>query len=201
MLEIKQIKKSFGRKQVLQDVTLSAQAGELIHISGINGSGKSTIFKIVTGLLKPDSGTVKLGQNDVIGALIENPGFLEYESAMTNLQFLANLNHNFNEAKVSELLQYFELDPADNQAIAKYSVGMRQKVGIIQAVMEDQNIILLDEPTRGIDQASIRQFANLLIKLKQENKTVIVASHDRIAEIKYDRRLNLQGGVLSDEDE
>ncbi|WEV41002.1 ABC transporter ATP-binding protein [Lactobacillus sp. ESL0681] len=201
MLEIKQLKKSFGRKQVLQDVTLSAQAGELIHISGINGSGKSTIFKIVTGLLKPDSGTVKLGQNDVIGALIENPGFLEYESAMTNLQFLANLNHNFNEAKVSELLQYFELDPADNQAIAKYSVGMRQKVGIIQAVMEDQNIILLDEPTRGIDQASIRQFANLLIKLKQENKTVIVASHDRIAEIKYDRRLNLQGGVLSDEDE
>lgn len=199
MLKITGIKKSFGRKSVLKNVSMIAKPGQLIHISGINGSGKSTIFKIVTGLLEADSGKVELDHGDVIGALIENPSFLEYESAMTNLHFLANLNHRFNEKRVRNLLQQFELDPDDSQAIAKYSVGMRQKVGIIQAVMEEQNIILLDEPTRGIDQESIGQFLTLLNRLKQENKTVIIASHDQIDEINYDQGLTLQNGILLNE--
>ncbi|MDF7681922.1 ABC transporter ATP-binding protein [Lactobacillus sp. ESL0679] len=199
MLQLTHIKKSFKQKQVLRDVTMTANAGELVHISGINGSGKSTIFKVITGLLKADGGNVTIDEDDLIGALIENPVFLEYESAMTNLHFLANLNHRFNEERVRALLKYFELDPDDEQAIAKYSVGMRQKVGIIQAVMEEQNIILLDEPTRGIDQDGIGQFVALLAKLKHKNKTVIVASHDQISEIKYDRYLKLQNGVISDE--
>ena len=199
MLKITGIKKSVGRKSVLKNVSMIAKPGQLIHISGINGSGKSTIFKIVTGLLEADSGKVELDHGDVIGALIENPSFLEYESAMTNLHFLANLNHRFNEKRVRNLLQQFELDPDDSQAIAKYSVGMRQKVGIIQAVMEEQNIILLDEPTRGIDQESIGQFLTLLNRLKQENKTVIIASHDQIDEINYDQDLTLQNGILLNE--
>lgn len=199
MLKITGIKKSFGRKSVLKNVSMIAKPGQLIHISGINGSGKSTIFKIVTGLLEADSGKVELDHGDVIGALIENPSFLEYESAMTNLHFLANLNHRYNEKRVRNLLQQFELDPDDSQAISKYSVGMRQKVGIIQAVMEEQNIILLDEPTRGIDQESIGQFLTLLNRLKQENKTVIIASHDQIDEINYDHDLTLQNGILFNE--
>lgn len=199
MLKITGIKKSFGRKTVLKNVSMIAKPGQLIHISGINGSGKSTIFKIVTGLLEADSGKIELDHGDVIGALIENPSFLEYESAMTNLHFLANLNHRYNEKRVRNLLQQFELDPDDFQSIAKYSVGMRQKVGIIQAVMEEQNIILLDEPTRGIDQESIGQFLTLLNRLKRENKTVIIASHDQIDEINYDQDLTLQNGILLNE--
>ena len=199
MLELRQIKKSFGQKLVLKNVSLLAKPGELIHISGINGSGKSTIFKIITGLLEADSGEIRLGENDVVGALIENPDFLEYESAMTNLHFLANLNKRFNEKEVRGLLRYFMLDPDDPEPIAKYSVGMRQKVGIIQAVMENQNIILLDEPTRGIDQESISLFVALLKKLKQQNKIVVVASHDQINELKYDRRFILHHGILQDE--
>ena len=198
MLELRQIKKSFGQKLVLKNVSLLAKPGELIHISGINGSGKSTIFKIITGLLKADSGEIKLGENDVVGALIENPDFLEYESAMTNLHFLANLNKRFNEKEVRGLLRYFMLDPDDPEPIAKYSVGMRQKVGIIQAVMENQNVILLDEPTRGIDQESISLFVALLKKLKQQNKIVVVASHDQINELKYDRFFILRQGILQE---
>ena len=198
MLELRQIKKSFGQKLVLKNVSLLAKPGELIHISGINGSGKSTIFKIITGLLKADSGEIKLGENDVVGALIENPDFLEYESAMSNLNFLANLNKRFNEKIVRDLLRHFMLDPDDPEPIAKYSVGMRQKVGIIQAVMENQNIILLDEPTRGIDQESISLFVALLKKLKQQNKIVIVASHDQINELKYDRLFILRQGILQE---
>ena len=198
MLELRQIKKSFGQKLVLKNVSLLAKPGELIHISGINGSGKSTIFKIITGLLKADSGEIRLGENDVVGALIENPDFLEYESAMSNLHFLANLNKRFNEKIVRDLLRHFMLDPDDPEPIAKYSVGMRQKVGIIQAVMENQNIILLDEPTRGIDQESISLFVALLKKLKQQNKIVIVASHDQINELKYDRFFILRQGILQE---
>ena len=199
MLELKQIKKSFGQKLVLKNVSLLAKPGELIHISGINGSGKSTIFKIITGLLEADNGEIRLGENDVVGALIENPDFLEYESAMSNLHFLANLNKRFNEKEVRGLLRYFMLDPDDPEPIAKYSVGMRQKVGIIQAVMENQNVILLDEPTRGIDQESISLFVALLKKLKQQNKIVVVASHDQINELNYDRRFILHHGILQDE--
>ena len=199
MLELRQIKKSFGQKLVLKNVSLLAKPGELIHISGINGSGKSTIFKIITGLLKADSGEIRLGENDVVGALIENPDFLEYESAMSNLHFLANLNKRFNEKIVRDLLRHFMLDPDDPEPIAKYSVGMRQKVGIIQAVMENQNIILLDEPTRGIDQESISLFVAMLKKLKQQNKIVVVANHDQIKELNYDRRFILHHGILQDE--
>lgn len=199
MLELRQIKKSFGQKLVLKNVSLLAKPGELIHISGINGSGKSTIFKIITGLLKADSGEIRLGENDDVGALIENPDFLEYESAMSNLHFLANLNKRFNEKIVRDLLRHFMLDPDDPEPIAKYSVGMRQKLGIIQAVMENQNVILLDEPTRGIDQESISLFVALLKKLKQQNKIVVVASHDQINELKYDRRFILHHGILQDE--
>ena len=198
MLELKQIKKSFGQKLVLKNVSLLAKPGELIHISGINGSGKSTIFKIITGLIDADSGEIRLDKNDIVGALIENPDFLEYESAMTNLHFLANLNKRFNEKEVRGLLRYFMLDPDDPEPIAKYSVGMRQKVGIIQAVMENQNIILLDEPTRGIDQESISLFVALLKKLKQQNKIVVVASHDQINELKYDRLFILRQGILQE---
>ena len=198
MLELRQIKKSFGQKMVLKNVSLLAKPGELIHISGINGSGKSTIFKIITGLLKADSGEIRLGENDVVGALIENPDFLEYESAMSNLHFLANLNKRFNEKIVRDLLRHFMLDPDDPEPIAKYSVGMRQKVGIIQAVMENQNVILFDEPTRGIDQESVSLFVALLKKLKQQNKIVVVASHDQINELKYDRQFVLQRGILQE---
>ena len=198
MLELRQIKKSFGQKLVLKNVSLLAKPGELIHISGINGSGKSTIFKIITGLLKADSGEIRLGENDVVGALIENPDFLEYESAMSNLHFLANLNKRFNEKIVRDLLRHFMIDPDDPEPIAKYSVGMRQKVGIIQAVMENQNVILLDEPTRGIDQESVSLFVALLKKLKQQNKIVVVASHDQINELKYDRLFILRQGILQE---
>ncbi|NVY95965.1 ABC transporter ATP-binding protein [Lactobacillus sp. DCY120] len=198
MLIIKNITKSFQQQPVLTNVSLTATGGELIHISGPNGCGKSTLFKIVSGLLLPDEGKVELEKGDVLGALIENPQFLEYETAMTNLRFLGNLNHRFDMSKTETLLQQFGLDIHNHQPVSKYSVGMRQKLGIIQAVMENQNIILLDEPTRGLDPDSIKQFIKLLTHLKQEKKLVIVASHDQIAGLAYDRSLILQAGQLDD---
>ncbi|MFK3587189.1 ABC transporter ATP-binding protein [Lactobacillus sp. 23-2] len=196
MLQVTHVSKKFKDADVLKDVSLTVKPGELIHIVGINGSGKSTLFKIITGLLKADSGTVSLDSGDVIGALIENPGFLEYETAWANLRFLANVHHKFQADKVKKLLTDFDLDPNSQQAIGKYSIGMRQKVGIVQAIMEDQNIILLDEPTRGIDKKGVKQFVDLLERLKAEGKAVVVASHDDIPGLVYDRTLTLENGVL-----
>ena len=197
MLKVTHVSKKFKDADVLKDVSLTVKPGELIHIVGINGSGKSTLFKIITGLLKADSGTVSLDSGDVIGALIENPGFLEYETAWDNLRFLANVHHKFQADKVKKLLTDFDLDPDSQQAIGKYSIGMRQKVGIIQAIMEDQNIILLDEPTRGIDKKGVKQFVDLLERLKAEGKSVVVASHDDIPGLVYDRTLALENGELN----
>lgn len=196
MLQVTHVNKKFKDADVLKDVSLTVKPGELIHIVGVNGSGKSTLFKIITGLLKADSGTVSLDSGDVIGALIENPGFLEYETAWANLRFLANVHHKFQEDKVRKLLTDFDLDPDSRQAVGKYSIGMRQKVGIIQAIMEDQNIILLDEPTRGIDKKGVKQFVDLLERLKAEGKSVVVASHDDIPGLVYDRTLTLENGEL-----
>ena len=197
MLEVNHIAKSFKGNTVLTDVSLQVKAGQLIHISGANGSGKSTLFKIITKLLEPDHGSVRIGKDDLIGALIENPGFLEFESMMTNLRFLANLNNRFDQSYTLQLVKQFGLNPTNRQAISKYSVGMRQKVGIIQAVMEHQSLILLDEPTRGLDKASIEQFIALIDALINDGKSVMIASHDDVPGLMYDLALRLEDGRLA----
>ncbi|MDE7057062.1 MAG: ABC transporter ATP-binding protein [Lactobacillus sp.] len=199
MLKIEHLNKKFGKKEVLKDVSLTLSPGERIHIIGKNGSGKSTIFKIITGILKQNGGIVEIGADDVIGALIENPGFLEYESGLENLKFLAELNHNYEEKLVKDLMEEFSLDSEDSQPVSKYSIGMRQKLGIIQAIMENQNIILLDEPTRGIDKEGIETFVKMLGQLKEQKRAVIIASHDNLPNLVYDRELKLKDGVLIEE--
>lgn len=200
MLKVSHVKKSFKKLAVLKDISLETQAGELVHISGVNGCGKSTLFKIIVGLLKADSGEIHTDKDDYLGALIENPGFIEYETAWDNLTFLGHFNHRFQPEKTRDLLKAFDLDPDNPQSVGNYSVGMRQKLGITQAVMEDQNIILLDEPTRGIDKEGVDQFVNLMKNLRSENKTVIVASHDEIPSLVYDRRLRMKDGILLNEE-
>lgn len=196
MLKIQQISKTFNNVSVLKDISLTVNAGELVHITGGNGSGKSTLFKIMTGLLTSDSGTVTINDDDTFGALIENPGFLEYETARTNLAFLANLNGHFDTAFVTSLLMQFDLDINNKQPVAKYSVGMRQKLGIVQAVMENQTVILLDEPTRGLDKAGLQQFIQLVHQLVAENKIVIIASHDNPDGLRYTHEFILENGIL-----
>lgn len=200
MLKVSHVKKSFKKLAVLKDISLETQAGELVHISGVNGCGKSTLFKIIVGLLKADSGEIHTDKDDYLGALIENPGFIEYETAWDNLTFLGHFNHRFQPEKTRDLLKAFDLDPDSPQSVGNYSVGMRQKLGITQVVMEDQNIILLDEPTRGIDKEGVDQFVNLMKNLRSENKTVIVASHDEIPGLVYDRRLRMKDGILLNEE-
>lgn len=196
MLQIRNLSKSFHHNFVLEKCNLDIQKGDLVYIHGINGSGKSTLFKIICHILEPDSGTVTLSQDAHVGALIENPGFLENETIRYNLKFLASLKSHYNEDYIIELCHQFHLDYKSRIRLKNYSLGMRQKTGIIQAFMEDQNIVLLDGPTRGLDQESIQIFIQMINDFHIQGKTIIIAAHDYLSEIHYNKTFHLTNGQL-----
>jgi len=196
LLQINNLQKTFKGREVLKNVDLSVEPGQLIHIIGENGSGKSTIFKIIGGIIDPDAGEVILDETINLGALIENPNFIEDESVKDNLLFLGSFKNDFDETKTRALLKRFDLDFDDKMKLKKYSIGMRQKVGIIQAVMEEQNLILLDEPTRGLDKKALMELKALINELIDDKKTVIVASHDNLSTLEFDSEFELEDGIL-----
>ncbi len=199
MLKIENLKKCYKNHIIFNQLSLTINDGDLIYIHGINGSGKSTLFKIICGITNQNDGIIIKDGNTHIGALIENPGFLENETIKFNLKFLSSLKNNYNEDKIIELCQLFHLDFFDKSKIKNFSLGMRQKVGIIQAIMEDQNLILLDEPTRGLDQQAIDSFCQLIINLHSQGKTIIIASHDYMTKLPFDKHYNLDNGSLKEE--
>jgi len=197
MINFEHIKKSFKGQCILKDISFSIQEGEIIRISGSNGCGKSTLLKIAVGLLKADDGNVFYEKyKDEIGALIENPSFIENESAIYNLKFLYNLKNKFDLEKVKAIMEDFLLDPLSTIPVKKYSVGMRQKLGIIQAIMEDQKIIFLDEPTRGLDDSSVDYFYKLITKLHDQNKTIVICSHEKLEGIDFDKEYFIDNGTI-----
>lgn len=196
MITINNLTKKFNEKAILSSLKLSLCEGDVAYIEGINGSGKTTLFKIICDILEKDSGDINFKKNVNIGALIENPNFIENETMLYNLKFLANINKNYNHDTIDKLAKTFHLDIYCKTKMKSYSLGMRQKVGIIQAVMENQNLLIFDEPTRGLDNEAIITFKDLVNKLKEERKTVIIASHDYIEGINYTKKFILNDGKL-----
>lgn len=197
MLKLEKVTKSFKNEKVLQELDFEVFEKELIHIKGTNGCGKSTLFKIIVGILNADSGNIIQNENVKIGALIENPGFIENESLKYNLKFLLSLTKYKDERKMEEYCSRLGLDVNNKKPIKKYSLGMRQKVGIIQAIMENQNLILLDEPTRGIDEDSIVEFNKIVQELFEENKTIIIASHEQHEGLEFTKNYVMKKGKIN----
>lgn len=200
MLEIRNLHKSFKKNDILKGLNLKIGQGDLIYIYGKNGCGKSTLFKIISDIVPFDRGEIIFKNEAHLGSLIENPGFIENETIKFNLKFLGDLKRLYNEDYVINLCQLFDLDYANKTTLKEYSLGMRQKVGIIQAVMENQNIILFDEPTRGLDADSIIAFKELLKTLQKEGKAIIIASHDKLDDIRFTKSYKIQEGVLIEDD-
>lgn len=199
MLDIQDLSKDFHNHSVLKDLSLHLDGQELIYIHGINGSGKSTLFKLICGILKPTKGIIEKKNDLQIGALIENPGFLENETLAYNLKFLASLNDHYDSEYIEDLCQQFQLDFHSRMKLKNFSVGMRQKAGIIQAIMERQELILLDEPTRGLDQTSIQTFCQMINQLHHQGHTIIIAAHDYLPDIHYTHTYRLEGQLHFDE--
>lgn len=197
MIKLIEISKKYKNELIFVGLNFEVERGDIIHISGTNGSGKTTLFKMISGLTSPDSGEVIIKNDVYIGALIENPLFIGNISAKDNIDFLFKLRSadHFNVERLTELFSLFELDYLSKKKVSKYSLGMKQKLGIIQAIMENQNLILLDEPTRGIDDESAKSLSKIIQTLSNEGKSIIIASHDTESalDIKFSKKYKISG--------
>ena len=189
MIEVQNVNKSFGEEHVLKDVSHSFEAGKIHGIVGNNGSGKTVLMKCICGFLKPDSGTIFVNHKQVgrdtdfpedIGIIIETPGFLPHLSGTQNLKILASLKKKANDHTIRAVLEQVGLDPDMKKPVGKYSLGMRQRLGFAQALMEDPSLLILDEPFNGLDKYGVVHIRNVIKGLRTEGKTVILASHNQV---------------------
>ena len=184
MLEIENLTKTFGTQTVISDISMTLVSGKIYGLVGRNGSGKTMLMKMILGFVSPSSGSIKiegkvLGKDismpDRIGAIIENPGFLPEYSGFKNLKFLAMIHHKISNEEIRDAMRIVGLDPDSKKHVGKYSLGMRQRLGIAQAIMEDPDILLLDEPLNGLDNEGVE----VLLSLKEKGKLIILASHSK----------------------
>ncbi len=185
-IRLKNVEKKIKGTEVLKGVNLTVKQGDIVGIRGINGSGKTMILRAIAGLIRVD-GSVEIGgrkmepgefPND-IGVLIEMPGFLPEFTGKKNLQLLGMLQEGVMEKDIDEAMTSVGLNPLDRRHYKKYSLGMKERLGIAQAILKKPKLILLDEPTNGIDSDGIQMLKKLLLNLKKEGSTIVVASHDR----------------------
>ena len=180
------VTKQFGSEVVLKDVSLTLEAGKIHGIIGRNGSGKTVLMKCICGFLQPTSGSVKvfdkaIGQDcdfaQDTGMLIETPGFLPHETGLNNLLWLARLGKGASKDRVKQLIEQVGLDPSLRKTVSQYSLGMRQRLGIAQTLLDDPDLMILDEPMNGLDKNGVRSIRDLLLSLKSQGKTILLASH------------------------
>ena len=176
---IKNVSKRFNKQLVLDNINMELTSGHIYGIAGINGSGKTVLMKCICGLIMPTMGSVHVdGKPDSIGALIETPGFIEYYNALDNMLSLASIKKITTKDEIIALLEKVGLDPNEKKKVKKYSLGMRQKLGIAMALLDNPDIIILDEPFNALDKKSVLNVRNIILALKADNKLVILSSHD-----------------------
>jgi len=188
VVEVEAVSKRFGRQLVLDDVNLTVPARQICGISGPNGAGKSMLLRVISGLVRPTDGRVAVfGERigtDVefprdTGVLIETPGFLRNYSGIRNLELLAMIRNRVTREEIAATIALVGLDPDDRRAVRTYSTGMRQRLGIAQALMERPELLILDEPTKGVDRDGVRLVHDLLRDVKSKGVTVLLTTHSR----------------------
>lgn len=186
MIEVKNVSVTIGKNRILQDISVHFEKGKIHGLIGRNGSGKTVLMKCICGFMKPTSGAVfvegkQIGKDvDFVpdaGVIIETPGFVPFYSGIRNLQILAALNHKIGNEEIREAMQTVGLDPGLKRHVKKYSLGMRQRLGIAQAIMENPKLLILDEPFNGLDKEGVEQMRNYFLKLKEQGVTILLTSH------------------------
>lgn len=186
-LEMKQVTKRIKGNTILDHISLELEKGKIYGLQGKNGSGKTMLIKAMCGLVIPNEGSVivdgaVLGEKqdfpESVGALIENPGFINGYSAFQNLKVLAEIRHRITDEKISETINEVGLTEAGKKKFRHFSLGMKQKLGIAAAIMEEPELILLDEPTNALDEKSVIELRDILRKRKQRGALIVIASHD-----------------------
>lgn len=185
-VEIKNIGKSFGDHIIFDDVSLSIDQGQCVGFIGENGVGKSVLFKMIAGLVEADKGQIYVkdqlvGRNENfptnIGFFVNQPSFVDIFDGFENLKLLAEIKNSIDDKKIRDTMIAVGLDPDNKTKFKSYSTGMKQKLAIAQAIMEDQDLVLLDEPFNALDTKSNLEIINVINKLKEEDKTIFLTSH------------------------
>lgn len=185
---VENVTKAFGNQEVLKTVCVKFETGKIYGIVGRNGSGKTVLLKCICGLLYPSTGTVTVGGKVVgkdvdypenIGFIIETPGFLPRYSGLKNLKYLASIRGKVKEDEIRKYMELVGLNPDDKKHVGNYSLGMRQRLGIAQALMENPDILILDEPMNALDNNGVEEMRSVLLKMKEQGKLIIIASHVR----------------------
>ena len=186
-IELVDLCKTFGQDEVLKHVTRNFEAGKIHGVVGNNGSGKTVMFKLICGFLQPTSGKVfvqgkQIGRDadfpEDLGLIIETPGFLPQLSGLRNLEILASLKKRIGLKEVANTIRRVGLDPLSPKPVGKYSLGMRQRLGIAQAIMEDPSLLILDEPMNGLDKNGVAEMRQLFQSLATDGRTILLASHN-----------------------
>lgn len=187
-IRVEGVYKRFGTDTVLKNVSRSFERGRIHGIVGNNGSGKTVLMKCICGFLIPDSGSITVNGERVgvdvdfphdMGLIIETPGFLPNITGVKNLEILASLNKKIGLEEIAAAIRRVGLDPLMNKPVGKYSLGMRQRLGIAQAIMENPSLLILDEPLNGLDKHGVREMRQLIKGLKEKGKTILLASHNQ----------------------
>lgn len=201
------VTKSFRKERVLKGITHSFEQGKIHGIMGFNGSGKTVMFKCICGFLRPDSGEVivqgrRIGKDGdfprSVGMIIENPGFLPHVSGFSNLKRLAAIRNQVTDEQIRESIARVGLDPFSKKKVGQDSLGMRERLGIAQAIMEDPGLLVLDEPFNGLDKRGAQDVCGLLDELRGRGRTILIAAHNMM-EIEYlcDTICEMDAGVLT----
>ena len=187
-IHVQGVSKDFGQERVLKSVSRDFEKGKIHGIVGNNGSGKTVLMKCICGFLLPTEGRILVNGKRIgkdvdfpqdLGLIIETPGFLPQLSGVKNLEILASLNRRVGLTEIAATIRRVGLDPLMKKPVGKYSLGMRQRLGIAQAIMEDPALLILDEPLNGLDKHGVREMRDLIKGLKAEGKTILLASHNQ----------------------
>lgn len=206
-IELKNVTKVINGNLILDNVNLNLDRGKIYGIKGKNGSGKTMLFRAICGFIKTEGSVIVNGKSvgkdgsypDNIGVLLENPGFLPNYSGFKNLKYLAEINNKIGDEDIKNILKEVGLDPEEKKSFRKYSLGMKQKLGIAQAVMENPEVIILDEPTNALDEESVKKINSMIAKFKNDNKLVLISNHNREElEMICDEIYSIENGKIYD---
>lgn len=207
VLRVNGVTKIYGQQTVLNNVSLTCEEGKIYGLVGRNGSGKTVLLKCICGLVQPTSGEIYVWEREVgkdidfpddIGFIIESPGFLLNESGIANLKHLASIQRKANIERIRQCMKQVELDPDSKKRVGKYSLGMRQRLGIAQAIMEKPKLIILDEPMNGLDNQGVKHIRSVLLNLKKQGVTILLASHFKEdIELLCDEVYQMDCGILT----
>ncbi|HLR16125.1 MAG TPA: ATP-binding cassette domain-containing protein [Bacillota bacterium] len=187
-IQLEGVYKVIDGNTVLERIDLQLEQGLIYGFRGNNGSGKTMLFRAISGLIHPSEGIIVVDGKQIgkdisfpenLGLLIEHPGFIPEYTGLKNLELLALIQGKIDKQQVKDAIDRVGLDPNDRRKFRKYSLGMKQRLGIAQAIMEDPELIILDEPTNGLDEDGVKRINQMILDLKEEGKTILIASHDR----------------------